>query len=63
MKIWVRYESKHMCIVIPLVGLVTVWLKYQIGVAMGEKKLWVAKLGYEMKEEIESFKLSYYGGW
>ena len=29
----------------------------------GWKKLWVAKLGYKMKEEIESFKLSYYGGW
>ena len=30
---------------------------------MGEKNLRVAKMGYTMKEEIESFKLSYYGGW
>ena len=29
----------------------------------GWKKMWVAKMGNTMKKEIESFKLSYYGGW
>ena len=54
-----RYESKS-C---DLLGGTSngVVEKNQIGVAMNEKKLWVAKMGYTMKEEIESFKLSYYG--
>ena len=59
-KIWVRYESKCCDLVggtsngvVKKIKLMSRWVK----------KLWVAQMGCTLKEEIESFKLSYYGGW